>query len=130
MKRILTLVCLMFALNPIQNLMAECTDWTQTSGVSCIFAGGSGNLWERQCDDLCSIGRRGQGYGPQCNNETICMPSDSSPNQLSRACTDWVREGGVTCRNPNTGNWEQHWVRSCQTGLSTTWCSDEDPNNL
>ncbi len=129
MKRIFCVVCLMFVLNPLQNVMAGCTSWTQTSGVSCIFAGNSGNLWERQCENTCAIGRHGSGWGSQCEAETICMPADSNPNQLSRACTDWTAEDGVTCRNPNTGNWEQHWVRSCQVGFSTTWCSDENPNN-
>ena len=131
MKRILSVVCLTFAMISTQTVSAgySCTEWTKTSGISCIFAGNFANLWERQCENSCGFAYGRPTYGPNCDLTTICM-KDGNPNELGSACTEWTKENNVTCRNPNTGNWEQSWVRSCQKGLTTTWCSNEDPNQL
>lgn len=101
---------------------SNCTDWTRTSGVNCLFAGRTVDLWVRQCENPC--GRRN--YGAHCDLEDFCH--NENPNFLETTCSEWTKEPGVTCRNPNTGDWEQRWTRSCQRGLETTWCSDTNPN--
>lgn len=102
----------------------SCTDWTQTKSVSCIFAGSFANLWQRQCLNPCGF-RHGSN---DCDNESICVDPKTNPNNLSSHCTDWSKESSVTCLNPNTGDWEQKWVRACQTGVATSWCSDNKPD--
>ena len=101
----------------------SCTDWTQTRGVSCVFAGDWGNLWQRQCLNPCH--NRNSSY--QCDKESICVDSHTNPNQLSSSCTDWTKDSGVSCLNVNTGNWEQRWIRACQTETATQWCSEDKP---
>jgi hypothetical protein len=99
-----------------------CTEWTQLRSYSCIFAGRSAAVWARQCENVCQF----RDYGPHCDLDRICSFED--PNQLSRPCTEWVKDYGTSCANPNTGRFEQKWVRACQIGLATTWCSDKNPN--
>jgi hypothetical protein len=99
-----------------------CTEWTLLSSYSCVFAGRSSALWARQCENVCQF----RDYGPHCDLDRIWSLDD--PNKLSRPCSKWVKEFGMSCSNPNTGRFEQKWVRVCQIGLATTWCSDQDPN--
>lgn len=108
----------------------KCTEWTRTSGVSCVFAGSSASVYERQCENPCfRLPRnRGGNWGPDCQKERVC--SDKDPRNFTSVCSEWVRVSGVTCRNPNTGDWEDQWKRVCTVGLKERWCSDEDPNDL
>lgn len=100
-----------------------CTEWTRQSGYSCVFAGRNAQVWGRQCENPCHY----RNYGPQCDLVKLCF--DKNPNDFVSGCSDWVKDSGVTCHNPSTGRWEQKWARVCDTGLGTTWCSDENPNN-
>lgn len=100
-----------------------CTEWTKQRSVSCVYAGRSADVWQRQCENPCRINRE---YGPHCDLERICV--DVNPNELSTPCSPWVKESSTSCPNPNTGSFEQKWVRACQIGLATTWCSDKNPN--
>lgn len=102
----------------------HCTSWSKRQGVSCIFAGNSASFWARQCENPCGW----RNFGPHCDIERLCL--DENPNRLAESCSAWKKERGVTCQNPATGDWEQKWVRGCQIGLATTWCSDENPNFL
>lgn len=107
----------------------KCSDWTKKRGVSCIFAGSSADVYERQCENSCWRGRYGRGnWGPDCDMEKVCSPS--SPATFEGVCSEWTRNRSVSCRNPNTGDWEQRWVRVCTVGLKESWCSDADPNRL
>lgn len=100
-----------------------CTKWTKQNGVSCIFGGDRGSVWARQCENPCHY----RNVGPHCDIEKVC--SNVNPDTFENGCSRWVKERGVTCHNPSTGRWEQKWVRACEIGLATTWCSDEDPNH-
>lgn len=121
MKPLFTFLCLFLF---TQTAFAfKCTKWTQTRSTTCVFAGQSSNVWERQCENPCGW----RDFGPHCDVERLCHPQD--PNLFSSSCSEWTKLSGTTCRNPNTGDWEQKWERACQTGLATSWCSDEDPNN-
>ena len=103
---------------------AYCTNWTQTHGTSCVFNSNFGSLWERQCTETCQY----HGMTTNCNYETFCAAGDLNPNQMQSSCTDWVAQSGTSCRNPNSGDWEQSWIRSCQTNYKTEWCSKQKPN--
>lgn len=118
----LTLMVLMALLTSWSASANYCTKWTKVSGISCVFNGSSTDLWQRQCENVCHY----RNYGAHCDLERFCH--NDNPNQLQGSCTKWTKESGVTCYNPNTSNWEQKWSRACQTGLATTWCSDENPN--
>ena len=105
----------------------KCTDWTKTRGITCIFAGERANVYERQCENYCwynSRTRQGN-WGPDCDREKVCYPE--SPANFRGLCGPWIEHDGITCRNPNTGKWEQKWVRACTVGLKESWCSDEYP---
>lgn len=107
----------------------KCSDWARKSGVTCIFAGSSADVWERQCENNCWRGRYGRGnWGPNCDMERVCSPE--SPKTFQSVCSEWVEHSSVSCRNPSTGDWEQKWVRVCTVGLKETWCSDDDPNRM
>ncbi len=99
-----------------------CTKWGRQQNLACVMAGRNADVWYRQCENPCTI----YNYGPKCDLERMC--SDVDPNELGQSCTPWKRESMSSCANPATGRWEQKWVRSCQVGLATSWCSDEDPN--
>lgn len=103
-------------------LKSGCSEWTRTSGATCTFAGDSAQVWQRQCENPCGL----SAYGLGCDLVRFCHNED--PNILGNSCTKWSREPGTSCYSPNTNNWEQKWVRACQTGIATTWCSDEGPN--
>ncbi len=122
MKALLVLLALL----SLQSVFAKpdyyCTKWTRQSGVSCVFGGRNADVWARQCENPCSFNNR----DPQCDIDRLCL--DLNPNDIQGACSAWVRESSMTCNNPNTGRWEQKWIRACQKGLATVWCSDEDPN--
>ena len=102
----------------------HCSQWKEQSGVSCIFAGERASVWVRQCENPC----RWNNYGPTCDIERLCL--DENPGKLQSTCSPWKKERGVTCHNPSTGDWEQKWSRGCQSGLATSWCSDENPDDL
>jgi hypothetical protein len=99
-----------------------CTKWTRQSSVTCTFAGRSVSVWARQCENPCNWNN----HDPSCDIDRLCH--NENPNEFESACSEWSKESSVTCNNPNTGRWEQKWVRACQKGLATIWCSDEDPN--
>lgn len=105
------------------NAQYYCSEWTRTPGNTCIFAGSNVQVWQRQCENPCGW----RDHGPGCDLVSFCHEED--PNTLETSCTAWTRERGMTCFNPSTNNWEQKWIRACQVGLATTWCSEEDPNN-
>lgn len=124
MKR-LFLVSLFILLSFSQTLFANdyyCQKWGKAPSITCTFAGRNADVWERQCENPCSY----QNYNPTCDVERICLNED--PNQLVTACSAWRKESSMTCLNRSTARWEQKWVRACQKGLATTWCSDEYPN--
>lgn len=100
-----------------------CSDWARQNGYSCVFGGRNASVWERQCENPCGL----RNQGPQCDVVKICF--DKNPNEINSYCSEWVRESGVSCHNPMTGRWEQKWVRVCDIGLATSWCSDQNPNN-
>lgn len=105
----------------------KCTEWTKTRGVSCIYAGRSANVYERQCENYCWRGRHNQGnWGPDCDRQRVCHFND--PDTFQDVCSEWIKQSGTSCRNPNTGDWEQKWVRACTVGLREDWCSDSNPN--
>lgn len=99
-----------------------CSDWAEQGNLTCIHAGRSAKVWARQCENPCDF----RNYGPHCDLDRMCL--NENPNDLTTVCSRWVKESGMTCHNPNTGRWEQKWVRACQRGLAMTWCSDKDPN--
>ena len=69
----------------------KCTEWTKTRGVTCIFAGGTGYVYERQCENPCwynSRTRRGN-MGPGCDQERVCFTRN--PEEFERA----VREAAA-----------------------------------
>ena len=108
----------------------KCTEWTKVSGISCIFAGRSADVFRRQCENACwynSRTRRGN-MGPSCDQERVCHTE--SPATFTSECSKWTEQRGTTCHNPNTGDWEQSWKRACTVGIKESWCSYEDPNNL
>lgn len=110
----------------IANANYYCTSWTEQSRVTCIFAGRSAKVYERQCENPCWYSNNGNSnWGSHCDMEIICSPRP--PNEFSGLCSDWVQESGVSCRNPNTDNFENKWVRACTVGLRTDWCSNERP---
>lgn len=102
-----------------------CTEWQKQDGLSCIFAGGSGNIYRRQCENPCWSNVYSGNMGPNCEQEYVC--NVKNPTTFEGVCSDWVREGGVTCFDPNTQSWGQHWVRSCTIGLKESWCSRNRP---
>lgn len=106
----------------------KCTEWTQTRGVSCIFAHKSANVYERQCENNCwRNARTNRGnWGPHCDRERVCH--FDNPETFQSVCSDWTKVSSVSCRNPNTGDWEQQWKRACTVGLKETWCSDRYPS--
>lgn len=107
----------------VANAQNYCTEWSRISGLSCVFNGYSVDVWQRQCENPCGW----RNYGPHCDLEQFCHSED--PKTLETSCTRWTKESGVTCQNPNTGDWEQKWGRACQNGLVTSWCSDIDPED-
>lgn len=124
MKR-LSIIAFLLVLTLSQSLFAEeyyCQKWGKASGITCVFAGRNADVWERQCENPCSYNN----YNPNCDIERICLNED--PNYLTTACSPWKKESSMSCLNRSTARWEQKWVRACQKGLATTWCSDEDPN--
>lgn len=119
------MLMLLLSIAAFQTAFAEeyfCTKWTKQSGLSCVFGGRSANVWARQCENPCSWNN----HDPNCDIDRICH--NENPNEFQSTCSEWVAERGVSCSNPNTSRWEQKWVRACQKGLVTIWCSDEDPN--
>ncbi len=124
MKR-LFIVSLFTLLTLTQSLFASdyyCQKWGKAPSVTCVFAGRSADVWERQCENPCNY----RNFDPSCDMERVCLNED--PNLLTTACSAWKKESSMTCLNRSTARWEQKWVRVCQIGLATTWCSDEDPN--
>lgn len=124
MKR-LFLVSLFVLLSISQSVFANeyrCQKWGKASGITCVFAGRNANVWERQCENPCTI----RNFDPKCDLERICL--DENPNELTSVCSEWKEESSMTCLNRSSGRWEQKWVRACQVGLATSWCSDENPN--
>lgn len=104
----------------------KCTEWTKQDGVTCLFAGQSADLYQRQCDKPCYVGPYGHGnMGPNCDQEQVC--NISNPTTFNGPCSEWIPVSGVTCYDPNSQSWEQQWARSCTIGLKDTWCSHDLP---
>lgn len=103
-----------------------CTEWTQKSSVTCIFASKDAKLFARQCENPCWSNGLGQGnWGAQCDKEEVCF--FETPANFESECSYWVKVDGVTCQNPNTGLWESQWQRACKVGLREIWCSNSYP---
>ncbi len=103
-----------------------CTAWTKQETTSCIFASSGANLYKRQCENPCRIGRNNSGnMGPGCDQEEVCH--FNNPDTFEGVCSDWVKDGGANCFDPSTQSWEQQWVRACTIGLAETWCSRQKP---
>lgn len=98
-----------------------CTEWSEQN-FTCVYGGRSAKVWARQCENVCTY----RNYGPQCDLDRICL--DQNPNDLQSTCSRWVKESGMSCVNPNSGQFQQKWVRACQKGLAMTWCSNVNPN--
>ena len=101
-----------------------CTEWKAERGVSCVFAGRDARVWKRNCSAAeekfqC---RRRPGNNPPiepCLSEVVCF--NYSPDQMESACSEWIKERGVTCgvdRKPVV------WRRACQWEvIPTTACT-------
>jgi hypothetical protein len=100
-----------------------CTEWTKLENISCVFANRFESVWVRKCENPC----RANNNHPNCDIDRLCHYQN--PNEFQGACSDWIKDELVSCHNPNTGRWEQKWIRACQKNLVTRWCSDNDPNH-
>lgn len=120
MKVILALSLLMLSFGGLAQEYF-CTEWSEQN-YSCDYGGRNAKVWARQCENVCTF----QNYGSHCDINRLCY--DQNPNDLKTACSRWVRVSSISCVNPNSGQFEQKWVRVCQKGLATTWCSDINPN--
>lgn len=122
--KFMTALLVLFSMNLAFGQNYYCSKWQKQRSMTCVYAGDAAHVWSRQCENPCHW----RNYGPSCDIERLCL--DEDPNDLVSECSVWKKESGITCNNPATGRWEQKWTRACQTGLRTSWCSDEDPNDM
>ncbi len=115
-----------------QDLLAssdkECTPWTKEESVTCLFAGQDAFLFKRTCENICYRLPRNRGgrWGADCNQESVC--SLDHPDSFGSVCSAWVLERGTICKNLNSNEWEDKWVRVCTVGLDESTCSNQNPN--
>ncbi|MBC7540654.1 MAG: hypothetical protein H7281_17675 [Bacteriovorax sp.] len=64
MFNFLSIILLSFALPAFAGSSHVCTAWTQQSGISCIFAEESANIYQRQCENPCHVGHNGNELEP------------------------------------------------------------------
>lgn len=96
-----------------------CSLWVARDS-SCIYGDmQTGTLWTRSCPDtVCHrVGRYIDNI--PCDNETICMPSNSmdgatNPNQLSTVCAKWYPINSDDAQMDGCASGQSEWRRVCQ----------------